>query len=199
MPQCPTCGSTVSENAEVCPDCGMDLKDVETPSAEASPDASLPSPVEESASPGAIPIQVNAPSSHMAEISPAPAPPAETAPFPAPSSGGKAQIALKRSGILTGDAFPFAGRVVIGRFDPDSGPVDVDLGPLPEAAYISRRHSEIFVNDSGQWFVKDLGSRNGTFVRGKGQDQFQRIAGDQPLQDGDEIALGNARFEFHAG
>jgi hypothetical protein len=188
MPQCPTCGATVTEQADVCPDCGMELNPSEAPLPAEAPEAAPPV---ETPSSGATPIEVSV------EAAPAPV---ESVPAPAPSpapAAGTASLKLKRSGILTGDVFPFSGRVIIGRFDPDSGPVDVDLGPLPEAAYISRRHSEISLNDAGQWIIKDLGSRNGTFVRGQAQDQFQRIAGDQPLDDGDEIALGNARFEFH--
>jgi len=98
--------------------------------------------------------------------------------------------------VLTTEAFPIGDRVVIGRFDAESGPVDVDLGPLPEAAYVSRHHAEIWRDASGQWFLKDLGAMNGSFVRSPGQSQFQKISGDQALSDGDEIALGNARFEF---
>jgi pSer/pThr/pTyr-binding forkhead associated (FHA) protein len=89
-------------------------------------------------------------------------------------------------------------RVTIGRFDPESGPIDIDMGRLPEAAYVSRHHAELWRDASGQWMVKDLGSRNGTFVR-SGDAQFQRTTGDHPLKDGDELALGNARFEFRVG
>jgi len=75
----------------------------------------------------------------------------------------------------------------------------VDLGALPETSYISRRHAELRRDPSGQWFARDLGSRNGTFVRPQGGDQFVRITEEHPVNDGDEIALGNARFEFRAG
>jgi len=89
-----------------------------------------------------------------------------------------------------------SGPSIIGRFDPETGPVDVDLGPLPEAVYISRHHAEIWCDASGRWFVKDLGSGNATFVCAAGERQFRKTAGEHPIKDGDEIALGNARFEF---
>jgi pSer/pThr/pTyr-binding forkhead associated (FHA) protein len=38
--------------------------------------------------------------------------------------------------------------------------------------------------------VEDLGSTNGTFVNG------QRIAGPQPLQPGDVIAIGTSTWRF---
>jgi pSer/pThr/pTyr-binding forkhead associated (FHA) protein len=71
----------------------------------------------------------------------------------------------------------------------------VDLGPLPEASYVSRHHAE-FRFDGSTWFIRDMGSRNGTFWRSGGQGAFSRVAGEQQLASGDEIALGNARFEF---
>jgi pSer/pThr/pTyr-binding forkhead associated (FHA) protein len=77
--------------------------------------------------------------------------------------------------------------------------VDVDLGPLPEAVYISRQHAEIWSDASGQWFIKDLGSGNGTFICAAGERQFRKVSGEQPIKDGDEISLGNARFEFRTG
>jgi len=92
-----------------------------------------------------------------------------------------------------------SGPSVLGRFDPETGPVDVDLGPLPEAVYVSRHHAEIWRDASGEWLIKDLGSGNGTFVCDAGQRQFRKVSGDQPIKDGDEIALGNARFEFRVG
>jgi pSer/pThr/pTyr-binding forkhead associated (FHA) protein len=109
---------------------------------------------------------------------------------------GLARLTLKRSGVLTSETFQLGERVTVGRFDPDSGPVDVDLGALPEAPYISRHHAEIWRDAAGQWFIKDLGSRSGTFVRATGQTQFQRVTGEQAINDGDEVALANARFEF---
>ena len=120
-------------------------------------------------------------------------------PTPAPipvgmgATGGAAKLILKRGGALTGDVFSIGPSATVGRFDPESGPVDVDMAQLPEAVYISRHHAEINLRD-GQWMVKDLGSRNGTFV--KNASGFTRVTGETPVQSGDEVAFGNARFEF---
>ena len=114
--------------------------------------------------------------------------PSEEAPMPI-----TATLTLVRAGIVTASAFSLAAPAVIGRFDSESGPVDIDLGQLPEAIYVSRHHAEIR-HESGGWTLKDLGSRNGTFIRGS--HGFARVTGETPLENGAEIALGNARFLF---
>ena len=127
---------------------------------------------------------------------PSPTPPASQA----QASTAGARLTLRRGGALSQETFSLGrGPSIIGRFDPETGPVDVDLGPLPEAVYVSRHHAEIWCDASGQWFVKDLGSGNGTFVCAAGERQFKKTNGEQPIKDGDEIALGNARFEFRVG
>jgi len=125
-------------------------------------------------------------------IEPSLAPPS---PSPAPATTGTAKLLLKRGGAPTGDVFSIGPNATVGRFDPESGPVDVDMANLPEAVYISRHHAEVMLRD-GQWLVKDLGSRNGTFV--KNESGFARVTGETPIQNGDEVAFGNARFEFQS-
>jgi pSer/pThr/pTyr-binding forkhead associated (FHA) protein len=102
-----------------------------------------------------------------------------------------ATLTVKRGGAESDDVFTFQPPATIGRFDPTVGPIDVDLGNLPEAAYVSRRHARITL-DGDVWKITDMGSSNGTFVL---RDDFERV--DQAeLSDGDEIALGNARLVF---
>jgi len=98
--------------------------------------------------------------------------------------------------------FPFEYQdkpLIIGRFDPDSGPVDVDLNSLPsaEAEYISRHHCQIWRDALDNWLIKDLGAKNGVFFRAIGQDKWERIKCEQIINDHDQIALGNVKFEFH--
>lgn len=106
------------------------------------------------------------------------------------------QLELIRGGEPTGERFPVSARTVVGRFDPAVGPIDVDLGPLPEGVYVSRKHAEVYFED-GKWFVRDLGSSNGTFVLADSGD-FERIADSVELHDGQQVAFGNARFIFSA-
>ncbi len=54
---------------------------------------------------------------------------------------------------------------------------------------ISRRHCQIF-SEGGAWFVRDLASRNGTFVDGR------KIEADIPLKDGSRIQLGDFTMTF---
>jgi hypothetical protein len=103
-----------------------------------------------------------------------------------------ARLVVKRNGVETDIEFPLSPPSVIGRFDPAVGPIDVDLASLPEGSYVSRKHAKIGCED-GVWKLEDLGSSNGTFVL---RQDFERVT-ECELQDGDEIALGNARFVFH--
>ena len=113
------------------------------------------------------------------------------APVDAPTGAvGGARLVVKRNGAETDEVFPISTPATIGRFDPAVGPIDVDLGPLPEGQYVSRKHARL-TEENGVWSVTDLGSSNGTFVLRDGD--FQR-AETAELGDGDEFALGNARF-----
>jgi pSer/pThr/pTyr-binding forkhead associated (FHA) protein len=108
-----------------------------------------------------------------------------------PAAATGAKLVLKRGGVLTDIAYEIHSPATIGRFDPSIGPIDVDLASQPEGAYVSRKHARI-VQDAGVWKVIDLGSSNGTFVL---KDDFERVE-EAELADGQEFALGNARFVF---
>lgn len=117
----------------------------------------------------------------------------ELAPEPVEEAeAGSPRIVVKRSGVETDESFPINPPASLGRFDPAVGPIDVDLGNLPEAVYISRKHAKITCED-GVWMLSDLGSSNGSFIL---RDDFERIE-EAELTDGTEFALGNARFVFH--
>jgi phosphoserine phosphatase RsbU/P len=83
-----------------------------------------------------------------------------------------------------GDQLPLEGdRAVLGRH-PDC---DVVL----DAASVSRQHAQI-IKESGQYFVEDLHSRNGTFVNGK------LISGRQQLHDGDKLKICDLSLTFYS-
>jgi pSer/pThr/pTyr-binding forkhead associated (FHA) protein len=58
-----------------------------------------------------------------------------------------------------------------------------------ESPTVSRRHARIVV-EGGKASLEDLGSKNGTFLRG------ERISSPRPLVDGDEILLGQVHMTF---
>ncbi len=76
-----------------------------------------------------------------------------------------------------------SGENVLGR--------DKDVSVVISMKSVSRRHARILV--SGDTAVlEDLGSKNGTWLKG------QRIDGRVELADGDEIRLGSVPVVFHA-
>jgi Nif-specific regulatory protein len=57
--------------------------------------------------------------------------------------------------------------------------------------HASRQHAQIY-SDHGQWFIRDLGTLNGTFVSG------ERIAQPTALQNGQTVGIADMRLRFHA-
>lgn len=108
------------------------------------------------------------------------------------TGSGHPTLVVKRNGTETTEVFTVNNPCVIGRFDPSVGPIDIDLGNLPEGVYVSRKHAKITQED-GIWKIHDLGSSNGTFILAN---DFEKVT-IADLVDGTEIALGNARFVFH--
>lgn len=57
---------------------------------------------------------------------------------------------------------------------------------------VSRRHAEIFCDPFGRWWLRDLGSTNGSSVNG------ERVE-ERVLQHGDRIGIGDLRMRFKVG
>jgi predicted component of type VI protein secretion system len=60
----------------------------------------------------------------------------------------------------------------------------------PATPLLSRRHCEIVI-DNERWCVRDLGSRNGTYVNS------ERVEGSRELRTGDVLNVGLAFYEVH--
>lgn len=58
---------------------------------------------------------------------------------------------------------------------------------LPFDRTVSRVHA-VFERIAGRWCIRDLSSRNGTFVNG------ERIWSERPLRPGDEVRIGSVRL-----
>ena len=72
----------------------------------------------------------------------------------------------------------------VGREDGNFVVVDMDN--------VSRRHAQVRLRD-GRYFVKDLGSTNGTYLND------EEIREEQPLRNGDLVKIGSAIFKFLSG
>lgn len=84
-------------------------------------------------------------------------------------------------------------RIVIGRTLDGQGAPDIDLGILKSGAErVSRRHAEI-VRHGADYYIRDLGSLNGTYISGRG-----RLGRDQlyKLKDRDQVVCGSVKLEF---
>ena len=145
---------------------------------------------------GGAPAGAGAPSSSSASAGAG----APTPDSPAASGAQQPRLVAVRYGAPTGQEIPLLGqRLVVGRFDPETGPVDIDLSEAGEAVHISRQHGELFREADGNWMVRDLGSTNGVFVKGRADASFgPRITAPRALANGDEVTFGNARFVFRA-
>ncbi len=89
-------------------------------------------------------------------------------------------------GTTPGKKFDLAGpRSILGR--------SPDCEVILDVAAVSRRHA-VVTQEGDQFFIEDLGSRNGTFVNG------QRVLDRCPLRDGDQVLICDMLmgFQHHA-
>lgn len=214
MIKCQICQHENPDGAEYCEDCGASL--VPSTAPQSIPVTTAPPAAEAVAATSSPPVEAALPADAAATGAPAstsgavvdatpPSPPtpaaAPTPPAPpAPAAGGQPRLVAHRYGAATSDEYPLLGdHLVVGRFDAETGPVDIDLSGIPEAGHLSRHHAEIYREADGQWHVKDLGSTNGVFVKTAGSSTFgPRLTEPRPLANEDEVAFGNARFIFRA-
>ena len=116
-----------------------------------------------------------------------------------PDSSAKEPVGATARLIVRGDETEFAlkaDRTVVGRSQNSSDALDIDLASVPRGTdRVSRRHAEI-IRRGEEFFIRDLGSMNGTFIQGRG-----RLGRDQlyKLKDRDQVILGGAILQFRKG
>ncbi len=90
----------------------------------------------------------------------------------------------------------FGMRTVIGRSQDKADKLDIDLKKLAQGGdRVSRRHAEIVLRGT-DYFIRDLGSLNGTYIAGRGKlgrDQLYK------LKDRDQVVFGGAILQFRRG
>lgn len=189
MITCTVCGYDKNpDGSDFCDACGAELGStqeiveelpVDTSTTQAPPDVTPPEPeVELTVSPTTTP------------------PPIPNIPEPI-VMGTTARLIAKQSNAPIPE-FPIDGAALIGIFDPDMGPVDIDLEDFVGNETVSRHHAEIY-QEAGIWKIKDLGSTNGVFIKPMGQTRFgARITIPESLNSGDELAIAKIRFLFQS-
>jgi pSer/pThr/pTyr-binding forkhead associated (FHA) protein len=97
-------------------------------------------------------------------------------------TGGKlVLIDPAASDLAPGMTFPLARRTVIGRHPTCEVVID--------EPYVSGEHAEL-TTSSGQWFLRDLSSTNGTYINGEPCQAYADI------HPGDVVQCGRVTFEF---
>ena len=172
---CPYCGTAIDPTLPVCPKCGNRL-------AGAPPKPATSTAVCASCGTPVIPGQdifCARCGTRVATTTSPPTPPTGTAAFSAIGTavGPKVAIldtngALKKTEVLPGP------EVTIGRNDGELR--------FPDDVYMSPVHAQLSMRD-GQLFVRDLGSRNGTWLF---------TDGPYKLQDGDTVLVGSQLLRF---
>lgn len=209
--ECPICQSKNDASEAYCESCGSELSTTTSPQTPVAPvdnePLTAPELVPASPTPPPPPQPSDPWESEGWEDDDGGDSPPEPEPSPTPSPAAPvndsplaAKLVFIRFGALSADHIPLHGqKVVIGKFDAEAGPVDIDLTGIQGQEYISKKHAELFW-EAGSWRLRDLGSTNGSFHRPQGVDAYSaRLQDVVLLGHGDEIALGNVRFQFQIG
>ncbi|MGC9503149.1 FHA domain-containing protein [Baaleninema sp.] len=190
---CATCGyDNNPADAEFCDACGAELQTA----AAATPAASEPQTSPLDSTPEIVSIAPPAPTSPPLNSEPEATVTSET-PTPSSETTTSARLVAKQPNAPQPE-FPLNSVALVGIFDSDSGPVDIDLETFFGGETVSRHHGEIYP-DGDNWMVKDLGSTNGIFIKPSGQSRFgARITTPTALNSGDELAFGKVQFIFQS-
>lgn len=215
MITCPSCNTPAPPGAVFCDHCGYDLRTVAPPTA---PEPAIPagmSMAQDIVCPTCQHVNIAGSAfcencgAQLAQAArpatpPAWSPPAEAPRYPAPGTPAGLQSLMESiSGRFviqdTQVSLPIPPgklEIILGREDPVSGIFpDIDLDPHGgHEAGVGRRHARLILR-SGQVYLEDLDSVNGTIVN------RQRIPAHQPvaLKSGDEIRLGKLALVYFAG
>jgi len=105
----------------------------------------------------------------------------------------EARLVARSEGL---EFFMRGSRAVIGRSQDSSDKPDIDLASMGASAIRTSRHHAEIVKRGNDYFLRDLGSLNGTFVVGRGKlgrDQLYK------LKERDQLVFGSAILQFRIG
>lgn len=208
MITCPSCNTPAPPGAVFCDHCGYDLRTVAPPTA---PEPAIPaamSPAKDIVCPTCQHVNIAGSAfcencgAQLAQVARPPATPPEWYPAPGAPTGAQPLMQAISGRFVIQDTRvsipipPDKLEIILGREDPVSGIFpDIDLDPHGgHEAGVGRRHARLILR-SGQVYLEDLDSVNGTIVN------RQRIPAHQPvaLKSGDEIRLGKLALVYFAG
>jgi pSer/pThr/pTyr-binding forkhead associated (FHA) protein len=105
-------------------------------------------------------------------------------PFPHDELEPGQSLLLVKRGPNAGSTFLLeAGSTAVGR--------STDSAVFLDDITVSRAHATFERRDDGSWFVRDVGSLNGTYVNGEQVDETK-------LASGDEVQIGKFKLTFFA-
>jgi len=105
-------------------------------------------------------------------------------PFPHDELESGQSLLLVKRGPNAGSTFLLeAGSTTVGR--------STDSAVFLDDITVSRAHAVFERRDDGSWFVRDVGSLNGTYVNGEQVDETK-------LASGDEVQIGKFKLTFFA-
>jgi pSer/pThr/pTyr-binding forkhead associated (FHA) protein len=108
----------------------------------------------------------------------------EEFPFPHDELGPGQGLLLVKRGPNAGSTFLLdAEETTVGR--------NTDSAVFLDDVTVSRAHAVFDRRQGGEWFVRDVGSLNGTYVNGEQVDQTK-------LASGDEVQIGRFKLVFFA-
>ncbi len=111
-------------------------------------------------------------------------------------NGTVAKLISKQVGAPITEFIIDSNNAIIGKFDPNIGPVEIDLDGFYGDETVSSTHAEIYF-ENNQWQIKDMGSTNGIYIKPIGKTRFgYRMNKPEILNSGDEIAIGKIRLLF---
>ncbi|NEN88397.1 MAG: FHA domain-containing protein [Okeania sp. SIO3H1] len=111
-------------------------------------------------------------------------------------TGTIAKLIPKQVGSPVPEFIIDSNNALIGKFDTNIGPVEIDLDGFYGDETVSSTHAEIYF-ENNQWQIKDMGSTHGIYIKPTGKTRFgYRMNKPEILNSGDEIAIGKIRLLF---